>query len=111
MMSNRRTYAFGKSTLNILFGDIVDSPADVLVSSDDYQLSMGGGVSYAISAAAGSSLVLDAAKSAPRRLGDVVVTTAGALNARYIFHVITIGAPTRRRGVHTERRGISSTSH
>ena len=90
-MTSRRVYAFGASTLTILFGNIVDSPADVLVSSDDYLLSMGGGVSYAIAAAAGSGLTLDAAKSGPRVRGDVVVTTAGALNARYIFHVVTIG--------------------
>ncbi|WP_083828070.1 macro domain-containing protein [Candidatus Frankia meridionalis] len=52
---------------------------------------MGGGVSAAIRAAAGNALMLDAAKSVPCKVGDVVVTTAGALRARYIFHAITIG--------------------
>jgi O-acetyl-ADP-ribose deacetylase (regulator of RNase III) len=86
-----RTYAFGSSRLSLSFGSILTSKAEVLVSSDDYRLSMGGGVSAAIGAAAGSALVLDAAKSVPRRLGDVVVTTGGALDARYVFHVVTIG--------------------
>ena len=63
----------------------------MLVSSDDYRLTMGGGVSAAIRAAAGSGLLVDAQKSIPRRLGDVVVTSAGLLRARYVFHVITIG--------------------
>jgi O-acetyl-ADP-ribose deacetylase (regulator of RNase III) len=63
------------------------------VSSDDYVLSMEGGVSRAIATAAGSPLILDATKSVPRNLGDVVVTTAGALKARYVFHVVTIGPP------------------
>lgn len=72
-------------------GSVLDVPAEVVVSSDDYQLTMGGGVSAAIRAAAGSALVLDASKAVPRELGDVVVTTAGALPSRYVFHVVTIG--------------------
>jgi O-acetyl-ADP-ribose deacetylase (regulator of RNase III) len=94
-MDERREYAFGRSRLAILFADILDSPAEVLVSSDDYLLTMGGGVSAAIGNAAGSALTIDAAKSTPRELGDVVVTTAGALTARYVFHVVTIGPPGR----------------
>jgi O-acetyl-ADP-ribose deacetylase (regulator of RNase III) len=89
---DERTYAFGSSTLTLRFADILNSPAEVLVSSDDFMLSMGGGVSRALAEAAGNAMVLDAAKSVPRHLGDVVVTTAGALNARYIFHVVTIGS-------------------
>jgi O-acetyl-ADP-ribose deacetylase (regulator of RNase III) len=89
---DERIYAFGSSTLTLRFADILESQAQVLVSSDDFMLSMGGGVSRALAEAAGSAMVLDAAKSVPRRLGDVVVTTAGALDARYIFHVVTIGS-------------------
>jgi O-acetyl-ADP-ribose deacetylase (regulator of RNase III) len=89
---DERIYAFGSSTLTLRFADILNSPAEVLVSSDDFMLSMGGGVSRALAEAAGNAMVLDAAKSVPRRLGDVVVTTAGALDARYIFHVVTIGS-------------------
>ncbi len=92
-----RSYALGGSRLVIRFQDIVESDAEVLVSSDDYMLSMGGGVSAAIASAAGDSLLLDAAKSRPRSLGDVVVTTAGALSARYVFHGITIGQVGQRR--------------
>jgi O-acetyl-ADP-ribose deacetylase (regulator of RNase III) len=67
------------------------SEAQVLVSSDDYYLSMGGGVSAAILAAGGDAIALDAAKRVPAALGDVVVTTAGTLSAQYIFHAVTIG--------------------
>ncbi|WP_231744547.1 macro domain-containing protein [Mycobacterium sp. GA-1199] len=91
MMFNERTYSFGLSSLTLKFANILDSNAEVLVSSDDFMLSMGGGVSKAIARAAGSAMVLDAMKSVPRKLGDVVVTSAGALDARYIFHVVTIG--------------------
>jgi O-acetyl-ADP-ribose deacetylase (regulator of RNase III) len=87
----KRTYQIGPSTLILEFGDLTTSSADVLVSSDDSYLTMGGGVSAAILRAAGESLLRDAAKKVPARLGDVVVTTAGALEAKYVFHAITIG--------------------
>jgi O-acetyl-ADP-ribose deacetylase (regulator of RNase III) len=90
-MSARRTYDIAGSRLMIDVGSVLDVPAEVVVSSDDYRLTMGGGVSAAIRAAAGNALVLDAAKAIPRQAGDVVVTTAGALPARYVFHVVTIG--------------------
>ena len=90
-MSAHRVYQIGQSQLTMDAGSVLDVPAEVVVSSDDYELSMGGGVSAAIRAAAGSALVLDAAKAVPREAGDVVVTTAGALSARYVFHVVTIG--------------------
>jgi O-acetyl-ADP-ribose deacetylase (regulator of RNase III) len=90
-MVSERSYILGPSRLSLRFGDLLTSPAEVLVSSDDYHLTMGGGVSAAIRAAAGSGLLVDAQKSIPRRLGDVVVTSAGLLTARYVFHVITIG--------------------
>jgi O-acetyl-ADP-ribose deacetylase (regulator of RNase III) len=90
-MSTQRVYSIGKSQLMMDVGSVLDVTAEVVVSSDDYELSMGGGVSAAIRMAAGSALDLDAAKAVPREAGDVVVTTAGALPSRYVFHVVTIG--------------------
>ena len=90
-MGNKRTYQFGKSFLILEFGDITTSKAQVLVSSDDYYLSMGGGVSRSLLKAGGNAIALDAAKKVPASLGDVVVTTAGILPAQYIFHAVTIG--------------------
>lgn len=89
--TKRRTYQVGRSTLSLEFGDITSSKADVLVSSDDWYLTMGGGVSAAIRKAAGESILLEVAKKIPAKLGDVVVTGAGSLPAKHIFHVITIG--------------------
>jgi RNA polymerase sigma factor (sigma-70 family) len=92
----RRLYAVRDCTLGIEFGDITTSSADVIVSSDDTELTMAGGVSAALLRAGGETVLLDAAKGAPARTGDVVVTTAGILPARYLFHAITLGedAPT-----------------
>jgi O-acetyl-ADP-ribose deacetylase (regulator of RNase III) len=63
---------------------------DALVSSDDTSLSMGGGVSKAILSAAGSSIAEEAAHLTPLTVGDVAVTSAGALPARYILHAATV---------------------
>jgi O-acetyl-ADP-ribose deacetylase (regulator of RNase III) len=90
-MSAKRIYEIAGNQLTIDVGSVLDIPAEVVVSSDDYRLTMGGGVSGAILAAAGRSVALDAAKAVPREAGDVVVTTAGALTSRYVFHVVTIG--------------------
>jgi O-acetyl-ADP-ribose deacetylase (regulator of RNase III) len=90
-MSMRRSYEIAGNRLTIDVGSVLDVTAEVVVSSDDYMLTMGGGVSAAIRMAAGNALVLDASKARPREAGDVVVTTAGALPARYVFHVVSIG--------------------
>jgi O-acetyl-ADP-ribose deacetylase (regulator of RNase III) len=90
-MQKARVYQIGASTLTLEFGDLTKSKADVLVSSDDDYISMGGGVSGAIRRAAGESILLDIAKKIPAHLGDVVVTSAGSLPAKHVFHAITIG--------------------
>jgi O-acetyl-ADP-ribose deacetylase (regulator of RNase III) len=90
-MPPRRTYEFGRSRLNLEFGDLTSSHAEVLVSSDDSRLTMTGGVSAAIRAAGGEAIALDAAKRIPAEVGDVIVTSAGALSAYYVFHAITLG--------------------
>lgn len=87
----QRRYQVGRSTITLIFGDIRQSSAEVLVSSDDYMITMGGGVSAALRIGAGPAVERDAHKATPREAGDVVLTTAGALRARYIAHAISIG--------------------
>ena len=92
-MSDRseRSYAFGNSRVVVKYGDIVQSDAEVLVNSDDTELSMGGrGVGSALLAAGGPEVQKDAQKSVGKlQPGDVIVASAGDLGARYIFHAIT----------------------
>jgi O-acetyl-ADP-ribose deacetylase (regulator of RNase III) len=79
--------------LHLYLGSITDLTADAIVSSDDNYLSAGGGVSAAIASAAGRGI-----RETYRRLvskvkstvGNVLRTGAGALNARYLYHAITI---------------------
>ena len=91
MIMNERIYKFGNSKLILRFGDITNTDSHVIVSSDDYYLSMSGGVSAAILRAGGNEIALDAAKKVPSKLGNVVITTAGRLKSKFIFHAITIG--------------------
>ena len=86
-----RKYQFNNSTLTIVFGDIMTSTAEVIVSSDDTGISMGGGISGCIIRAGGKSIRQDAQKKLPAQLGDVVVSTAGTLeHQKFIFHCLTI---------------------
>jgi O-acetyl-ADP-ribose deacetylase (regulator of RNase III) len=83
-------YRIGNAIFAVQYGDITACQANIIVSSDDNYLSMGGGVSYAISRAAGESMIAEARKQLPLKLGDVAVTSSGKLSCRYILHVVTI---------------------
>lgn len=87
----KREFSIGDLRLTILFGDIAQSEDQVIVSSDDYDLSATGGVSKAIRSAGGEAITNDTNKLIPLTLGEVLPTTAGNLPARYIFHAVTIG--------------------
>lgn len=89
-MMQDTNYSIGDATFTITYADITSVSADALVSSDDNYLSMGGGVSAAIARGAGPALITDARKHIPLSLGDVAVTSAGNLAAKYVFHGVTI---------------------
>ena len=86
-----RTYQVGKSRISLIFGDITQSRAEVIVSSDDVMLSMGGGVSASILHAGGRRVAADASKMTPLHVADVAVSTAGDLPAKYVMHAVTLG--------------------
>lgn len=91
-----RTYHINGSIISLHLGDIRGSQAEVLVSSDDTRLLMGGGVSRALLHAAGAAYrdacrkILAARHERGRvQPGDVLVTPAGELSASYVLHAIT----------------------
>ena len=86
-----RIYHFKNSQIKVVFGDITQSTSEVIVSSDDCYLSMGGGVSGMIRKCAGDTIFNDVKKHIPAKLGDVIVTGAGNILCKYIFHIVTIG--------------------
>jgi O-acetyl-ADP-ribose deacetylase (regulator of RNase III) len=80
----------GGRTLRVLCGNIVEQPADALVSSDDGTLTMSDGVARAIREAAGERIVTEARRYVPVRAGRAIVTSGGNLRARFVIHGITL---------------------
>ena len=72
--------------VELLKGDISKVQADVLVNAAGTSLEMGGGVAGALKRVGGEEIEEEALKHAPAELGSVVVTGAGKLKAKYVFH-------------------------
>ena len=85
-MNEQKQYRCNNSTVIIREGNIVGSECEVVVSSDNVWLQMATGVSRTIHESAGEHVDVDLDKIEKIELGDVVVTTAGNLRQRYIFH-------------------------
>lgn len=86
-----RKYQFNNSCLTIIFGDITESKAEVIVSSDDTGITMGGGISGCLRSKGGEIIRLDAQRKLPASVGDVVLSTSGTLEfQKYIFHCLTL---------------------
>lgn len=72
--------------IELLKGDLSKVEADVLVNAAGTSLRMGGGVAGALKREGGTEIEGEALEHAPSELGGVVVTKAGKLNAKYVFH-------------------------
>ncbi len=89
-MEQTKGYRINNSTIKIIFGNILDSQTEVIVNSSGSKMTMGGGLTKAIREAGGVVIREDAQSKLPVNIGDAVVTTAGRLQQKYIFHCITI---------------------
>ena len=103
-MNQQRVYQFNNSVLRIKFGDIVEADTDVIVNSDDYMLPMVDGLSAYLLKKGGSDISNDAKKKNNAELGDVVVTTAGQLPHKFIYHCITVSPQSRFKQVAEEKQ-------
>jgi O-acetyl-ADP-ribose deacetylase len=101
-------FPYGKK-LRLLIGDITRIPVDAMVNAANSALRGGGGVDGAIHRAGGPAIMrdLDAirARSGGCPTGSAVVTGAGALPAKYVFH--TVG-PVYQDGRHGEPEQLAS---
>jgi O-acetyl-ADP-ribose deacetylase (regulator of RNase III) len=64
---------------------------DALVNSDSCYLEMDDGVSAAIREAGGAEIMEQLTRQRPVRPGRAIVTSAGNLPARLVFHGVTLG--------------------
>ena len=81
----------GKTRIEITGSNIKELDVDGIVNPANNMLWMGGGISAEIRKAGGDSIEKEAIGKAPAETGTVVVTGAGKLKARWIFHAVISG--------------------
>ncbi len=99
----------GGKILRLKVGDITREPADAIVNAANSALAGGGGVDGAIHRAGGPSIMRELdqirGKSGGCPTGSAVVTAAGLLSARFVFHAV---GPVYRGGKHGEPELLAS---
>jgi len=99
----------GDKFLTLMTGDITRVPADAIVNAANSALAGGGGVDGAIHRVGGSSIMRELdqirAKAGGCPTGSAVVTGAGLLPARFVFHAV---GPVYRDGKHGETELLAS---
>lgn len=100
---------FGSRHLQLLKGDITQIAVDAIVNAANAELAGGGGVDGAIHRAGGAAIMeeLNQIRGAIGRCetGGAVVTGAGRLPAKYVFHAV---GPIYRGGAHGEPAQLES---
>ncbi len=81
----------GKTRLEVTGENITDLDVEGIVNPANDMLWMGGGVSAEIRRAGGDSIEKEALEKAPSDIGEVVITDAGTLKARWILHAVISG--------------------
>jgi O-acetyl-ADP-ribose deacetylase (regulator of RNase III) len=108
-MSSDFIVQVGHHQLQLLKGDITTIAVDAIVNAANSQLAGGGGVDGAIHRAGGPEIMaeLDVIRNRIGRCetGSAVVTGAGRLPARYVFHAV---GPIYRDGHHGEAAALQS---
>lgn len=89
-MEQTKEYHINNSTIKIIFGSILDSRAEVIVNCSGSTMAMSASLTKTIREAGGEAIYNDAQSKLPVKVGDAVVTTAGKLCQKYVFHCITI---------------------
>ena len=100
-------YAVGSCRIELVQGDITEQNVDAVVNAANAQLAGGGGVDGAIHRAGGPVLMEQTRQRYPEGCptGSAVVTDAGRLPARYVFHAV---GPRWRGGLHGEENLLRS---
>ena len=81
----------GKTRLEIAGTNLADLDVECIVNPANNMLWMGGGISAEIRKSGGDSIEKEALSKAPSDIGEAVVTGAGKLKARWVFHAVISG--------------------
>ncbi len=82
--------SFGKIKVKLSQKNIADCEADGIVNAANAGLWMGGGVAGALCSKGGIEIQQEAIKHKSGKLGEVIVTGAGKLAAKYVLHAVVI---------------------
>jgi len=74
----------------IVKGDITEADTEAIVNAANSKFYMGGGVAGAIKKKGGEEIEEEAVKKGPKEKGEVIITQAGRLKAKYIIHAATM---------------------
>ena len=81
----------GTASIEIVQGDIALQDTIAIANAANNMLWMGAGVAGAIKRAGGESIEEEAVALGPIPIGDVVVTSAGMLKAKFVLHAVVMG--------------------
>ncbi|MDH3285715.1 MAG: O-acetyl-ADP-ribose deacetylase [Acidobacteriota bacterium] len=87
-MSDSGSRKFGRSTLELIEGDITDQQADAIVNAANSRLGGGGGVDGAIHRRGGPSILEECLRIGGCPTGEARATGAGELCARFVIHAV-----------------------
>ncbi|HCL55771.1 MAG TPA: hypothetical protein DHW82_02010 [Spirochaetia bacterium] len=74
--------------IEIIQGNLLKQPAEVLVNPINADIIYDKGIPFFIKKIGGDEIEKEAVKYFPAKLGDVFVTKAGALQAKYVIHIV-----------------------
>jgi O-acetyl-ADP-ribose deacetylase (regulator of RNase III) len=89
---------FNQLAIELFHGDITTLEVDAIVNAANNHLWMGAGVAGAIKRKGGVIIEKEAVAQGPVPVGEAVVTTAGALPAKYVIHAAGMGQDLRTDG-------------
>jgi len=78
----------GKTSLELVQGDITDMDCDAIVNAANIDLVLGGGVAGAIRRKGGPTIQEECSKIGRIKVGETVITTGGNLKAKYVIHAV-----------------------
>jgi O-acetyl-ADP-ribose deacetylase len=97
--------------IEVVEGDITALDVDAIANAANNHLWMGAGVAGAIKRAGGEEIEREAVAQGPIEVGEVAVTGAGRLRARYVIHGAVMGQDLRTNAelvAHTTRRCLEA---
>ena len=79
-----------ETMIEVIQGDITEVKVDAVVNAANNHLWMGGGVAGAIRRKGGIEIEMEAVSKGPVPVGEVVITKAGKLPAKWVIHAVVM---------------------